>query len=80
MNLDLMPTIDIRKYGGKQVAIVAGEIIATGDTLDEVIKKARALVPKTPLAEIKIFSVPPALSVIYYAADIPVRNYTARRR
>ncbi|MBI2551840.1 hypothetical protein HYW17_00875 [Candidatus Uhrbacteria bacterium] len=77
MNLDVMPTIDIRKYGGKQVAIVAGEIIATGDTLDEVIKEARTLAPKIPLAEIKIFSVPSTLSVIYYVADIPVRNYTA---
>lgn len=61
------PTIDVKKYGGKQVAIVDGRIIATGFSLKEVIEKARKKVPARPLNEIKIFSVPKSLSVIYYA-------------
>jgi len=58
-------TIDIKKYGGKQVAIVSGKIIATGSTLDEVVRKARKKMPQKPLHEIHIFSVPKNLSVIY---------------
>lgn len=60
------PSIDVKKYGGKQVAIVDGAIIATGRTLKEVIQKARKRVPSRPLHEIRIFSVPKTLSVIYY--------------
>lgn len=62
-----LPTIDIKKYGGKQVAIVDGKIIASGRTLSEVIERARRVVPLKPLHEIKIFSVPKSLAVIYYA-------------
>ena len=61
-----IPTIDVKKYGGKQVAIVEGKVIASGRTLDEVILRARKLAPSKPLHEIKIFSVPKTLSVIYY--------------
>ena len=58
------PSIDIKKYGGKQVAIVNGRIIASGRTLQEVIERAKKLVPSKPLHEIKFFSVPKTLSVI----------------
>lgn len=61
-----IPSIDVKKYGGKQVAIVDGVIIAKGRTLKEVIQKARKQVPSKPLHEIRIFSVPKTLSVIYY--------------
>lgn len=61
-----LPTIDVKKYGGKQVAIVDGKIIASGKTLSEVIERARRVVPLKPLHEIRIFSVPKSLSVIYY--------------
>ena len=62
-----IPLIDVKKYGGKQVAIVGGKVIAVGNTLEEVILRARMRVPSRPLEEIKIFSVPKTLSVIYYA-------------
>lgn len=61
-----IPTIDIRRYGGQQVAIVDGKIIATGATLGAVIAKARKQVPKRPLHEIKVISVPRSLAVIYH--------------
>lgn len=61
-----LPVIDIKKYGGQQVAIVDGKVVAFGHSLSEVIKKARSKVPARPLHEIKIFTVPKTLSVIYY--------------
>lgn len=62
------PTIDIKKYGGKQVAIVDGEVIAEGRTSKEVIEKARKKVPGRSLAEIHILAVPKTLYTIYYCA------------
>ena len=62
-----LPIIDVKKYGGKQVAIADGRIIASGTTLKEVIAKAQKHTPKRPLHEIRIFSVPRHLSVVYYA-------------
>ncbi len=61
-----IPIIDIKKYGGKQVAIIDGKIMASGKTLEEVIKRVKKLAPSKPLQEVKIFSVPKTLSVIYY--------------
>lgn len=61
------PVIDIKKYGGKQVAIVDGKIIASSKTLAGVLRSAQKKVPKRPLHEIKIFSVPKSLYVIYHA-------------
>ena len=55
--------IDVKKYGGKQVAIVNGKIIASGHTLAEVVTLARKQMSKKPLNEISIFSVPPTLSI-----------------
>lgn len=62
-----IPIIDIKKYGGRQVAIVEGKIVASGFTLEEVIRRARKRVPSKPLHQIQIFSVPKTLSVIYHA-------------
>lgn len=61
-----VPVIDIKKYGGKQVAIVDGKIIASGNTLEEVIERAKKRIPSKPLHQIHIFSVPKTLAVIYY--------------
>jgi len=69
-----IPTIDVKKYGGKQVAISDGKIIASGRTLEEVIKRVRKLVPSKPVQEVRIFSVPKTLSVIY-----PVRNFRVQK-
>lgn len=66
MKKPLIPIIDIKKYGGKQVAIVDGKIAASGRTLEEVLHKVKQEFPLKPLQEIRIFSVPKTLSVIYY--------------
>jgi hypothetical protein len=66
MKRQSIPTIDIKKYGGKQVAVSGGKIIATGRTLDEVVRKARKQAPTKPLHEVRIFAVPKSLSVIYH--------------
>lgn len=58
------PIIDVKKYGGKQVAIVKGRIIASGRTLEEVVKLAKKKAPKQSLDEIHIFAVPETLSVL----------------
>jgi hypothetical protein len=60
------PIIDIKKYGGQQVAIVGGRVVASGRTLDEVLNKARQLFPDKPLTDIAVFAVPKTLNVIYY--------------
>ena len=62
------PIIDVKKYGGKQVAIMDGQIIATGRNLKEVLQKAKRIAPSRPLSEISIFAVPQTLSVIYYVS------------
>lgn len=67
MKEQVFPIIDVKKYGGKQVAVVGGKIIASGTTLEEVLMRARRKAPQKPLHEIKVFSVPKTLSVIYYA-------------
>ena len=65
MRKQVFPIIDVKKYGGKQVAVVEGKIIALGDTLEEVLLRARRKAPKKPLHEIKVFAVPKTLSAIY---------------
>ena len=60
------PIIDIKTYGGQQVAIVDGRVVASGRTHDEVLKKARELFPSRPLTDIAVFAVPKTLNVIYY--------------
>jgi len=47
--------------------MIEGKIIAVGNSLKEVIEKARKKEPAKPLNEIKVFSVPKTLSVVYYA-------------
>ena len=62
-----IPIIDVKKYGGKQVAILGNKIIASGNSLEEVLTKAKKKAPTRPLNEFKVFSVPKTLAVIYYA-------------
>ena len=59
-----IPTIDIKKYGGKQVAIIDGEVVAEGRTAQEVIDKAKKKMPERPLSDIHVFAVPKTLHVI----------------
>ncbi len=60
------PIIDVKKYGGKQVAVANGKIIAVGRTSQEVIDRAKKRMPLKPLNEISILAVPKTLSVIYH--------------
>lgn len=61
----ILPIIDVKKYGGKQVAISNDQIIAVGRNLKEVISRVKKVKPFYPLSEIHILSVPKTLSVIY---------------
>jgi hypothetical protein len=63
-----LPIVDVKKYGGKQVAIVEGKVVASGDTLEEVLRRANKKMPSRPLHEIKVFAVPKTMSVIYYVS------------
>ena len=66
MKENKIPPIDVKKYGGKQIAILNGRVIAFGRTLEEVIRRAKKNAPKRPLNEIKIFSVPTTLTVTFH--------------
>jgi hypothetical protein len=61
-----MPVISIEQYGGKQVAIVDGKIVAWGRTWQSVLNKARKQFPHKPLAEILVLAVPKSLDTIYH--------------
>lgn len=63
-----IPIIDVKKYGGKQVAILEGKIITSGKTLDEVVKRIKRSLLSRPMNEIQIFSVPKTLLTIYYVS------------
>ena len=65
----IIPIIDVKKYGGKQVAILNGKVIAVDRNLKEIIDQVKKSKPSCPLSEIHIFSVPKTLSVIYYAQN-----------
>ncbi len=60
-----MPTIDIGQYGGRQVAILDGDIVASGETLKEVLEEAQRQCPDRLKQEFKVLSVPRGLNVIY---------------
>ncbi len=60
-----LPIIDIKKYGGKQVAIFRGRIIASGFTSAEAIKKAKEKFPQATWRDIILVSVPKGLTVVY---------------
>ncbi len=59
------PIIDVKKYGGKQVAIVRGKIVASGRTSGEVLEKARQKFPRATWRDILIVGVPRGITVIY---------------
>ena len=59
------PIIDIKKYGGKQVAIVGNKIVASGRSTSSVLEKAKKSVPQKDHDRIALFIVPRGLPVIY---------------
>ena len=60
-----IPTIDIKKYGGKQVAVLNGKIIASGETTREVLDLARKKTTRSHWQEILLVTVPRGLTVVY---------------
>lgn len=58
-------SIDIKKYGGKQVGIIHGKIVASGDSVREVLDKVKRQYPHKHQSEILLFSVPRGLPAIY---------------
>lgn len=69
MKRSSIPIIDIKKYGGKQVAVVKGKIVASGIDTREVLKRVRLRIPRANWQDILLISVPKGLTVVY-----PVRS------
>ena len=65
MDTSKLPTIDIKKYGGQQVAIVDGKIVASGTDTEELLEEAKRRVPGTTWQDILLVSVPESLYVVY---------------
>lgn len=59
------PIIDIKKYGGKQVAVVNGRIVASGIDTERVLARARQKFPRATWRDILLVSVPKGLTVVY---------------
>ena len=60
-----IPIIDVKKYGGKQVAVINGKIVASGKNTQEVLKRAQSKFPKATWADILLITVPKGLTVVY---------------
>jgi len=60
-----IPIIDIKKYGGKQIAIAGGKIVASGTETSEVLKKVKLRLPRANWQDILLISVPKGLTVVY---------------
>lgn len=59
------PIIDVKKYGGKQVAIVRGKIVAAGRDTEEVLAEAKRKAPRATWRDILLVSVPKSVTVVY---------------
>lgn len=60
-----IPVLDVKKYGGQQVAVVGGKIVAAGMNTKEVIDLAKKKSPKSTWRDILLVSVPNGLTVVY---------------
>jgi len=69
MKQPIIPIIDIKKYGGKQVAIVKGKIVAFGISTKGVLEQAKRRTPKEDHSQIWLFVVPKTLTFIYFLCD-----------
>jgi hypothetical protein len=67
MKKSSLPIIDINKYGGKQVAVVNGKIVASGTRTQDVLEAAQRKIPGTTWRDILLISVPKSLHVVYTA-------------
>ena len=60
-----LPIIDVKKYGGKQVAIVLGRIVASGTDTRTVLARAKRHARSATWRDILLVSVPRGLTVVY---------------
>ena len=60
------PIIDVKKYGGKQVAIVKGKIVASGTDTQELLKIVKKKMPHLTWRDILLVSVPRGITVVYW--------------
>ena len=67
MKKSSLPTIDIKKYGGQQVAVVDGKIVASGTSTQAVLDAAKRKIPGATWRDILLISVPKSLNVVYFA-------------
>lgn len=65
MKKNITPIIDIKKYGGKQVAVVKGRIMASGDSAEEVLRAVKHKLPGATWRDVLLISVPKGLTVVY---------------
>lgn len=61
-----LPIIDVKKYGGKQVAVVNGKIVASGMETQSVLRKAKTAFPNAGWRDILLVGVPKGLTVVPY--------------
>lgn len=59
------PVIDVKKYGGRQVAIVKGKIIASGRSTTALLRAAKKRVSEKDQSHITLLMVPKSLTVVY---------------
>ena len=59
------PVIDVKKYGGKQIAIVKGKIVAADATTEKVLKSVRRKLPHATWRDILLVTVPEGTTVAY---------------
>lgn len=59
------PIIDVKKYGGKQVAVVGGKIVASGDNTVKVLRAVKRRMPHATWRDILLVSVPRGITVVY---------------
>lgn len=62
--MENIPIIDIKKYGGKRVAVVHGKIVAAGTDTQEIIAEATHKVPGITWRDVVLISVPESLNVV----------------
>ena len=60
-----LPVINIKKYGGRQVAIVDGKIVASGRSTSGTLRAAKQRVRRENHNRIALFMVPKNLTVVY---------------
>ena len=63
MKENKIPPIDVKKYGGKQIAVIKGKIVASGGDTKEVLSLAKKRAPKAKWTDILLVSVPKGLTL-----------------